>query len=317
LYIMPAGGGGARKMQCNRALMNSWHSWSPNGKWLVFSSKANGPYTQLFLTHIDEQGNDTPPVILERLTSPDRAANIPEFVNTKSGALKIIHEQFIDDMSFARAARQFILSEDYASAAQAALKAQSINPDNSYAHYVLGVALEKQNKFEEAIMQFTEALRLTPNTYEPHNELGLTLAMQAALTEEVFRANEKSRPGTDAIGIKTQNTQAMYEQAVLHLKEALRLNPNFTEAYNNLGFTLNAQGEFEKAIPPLTEALRLNPDYVDAHDNMGWALKGMGRLDEAISHFNKALMLDPTYTGARNGLNQTLWQKRNQKPRQQ
>ena len=56
LYIMPAAGGEARRLECNTARMNSWHSWSPNGKWLVFSSKANSPYTQLFLTHIDEQG---------------------------------------------------------------------------------------------------------------------------------------------------------------------------------------------------------------------------------------------------------------------
>ena len=38
-------------MRCNTDEMNSWHSWSPNGKWLVFSSKANGPYTQLAHAH--------------------------------------------------------------------------------------------------------------------------------------------------------------------------------------------------------------------------------------------------------------------------
>jgi len=61
--------------------MNSWHSWSPNGKWLVFSSKANSAYTQLFITHIDEQGRSSPAVLLENFTASDRAANIPEFVN--------------------------------------------------------------------------------------------------------------------------------------------------------------------------------------------------------------------------------------------
>ncbi|GAH57192.1 unnamed protein product, partial [marine sediment metagenome] len=81
LYIIPAEGGEPRKMRCNRVgKMNSWHSWSPNGRWLVFASKANSPYTQLWLTHVDAQGNDAPPVLLERFTAPDRAANIPEFV---------------------------------------------------------------------------------------------------------------------------------------------------------------------------------------------------------------------------------------------
>ena len=83
LYIIPAEGGPARRLQCNTPRMNSWHSWSPNGKWLVFSSKAHSAYTQLFLTHIDEAGNSTPPVLLSQFTAPDKAANIAEFVNTR------------------------------------------------------------------------------------------------------------------------------------------------------------------------------------------------------------------------------------------
>jgi len=97
LYIIPAEGGPARRLRCNTARMNSWHSWSPNGKWLVFSSKAYSDYTQLCLTHIDENGASTPPALLAHLTAPDRAANIPEFVNTQPGAIVRIREQFLDD----------------------------------------------------------------------------------------------------------------------------------------------------------------------------------------------------------------------------
>ncbi|MHC4323765.1 MAG: TolB family protein, partial [Planctomycetota bacterium] len=87
LYIIPAGGGKARSMRANTSRMNSWHSFSPNSRWLVFSSKARSDYTQLFLTHIDRQGNSSPAVLLEHFTSPDRAANIPEFINIKSNAI--------------------------------------------------------------------------------------------------------------------------------------------------------------------------------------------------------------------------------------
>lgn len=91
LFIMPAGGGIPRRLRCNApGRMNSWHSFSPNGRWLVFASKANGPLTQLWLTHVDENGDDTAPVMLDRFVTPERAANIPEFVNLAPGQLTSI-----------------------------------------------------------------------------------------------------------------------------------------------------------------------------------------------------------------------------------
>jgi hypothetical protein len=95
LYIIPAEGGKARRLRCNTSRMNSWHSFSPNGKWMVFATKAYSDYTQLCLTHIDKNGCTTPPVLLEHLTAPNRAANIPEFVNARPGAIVKIHKTFL------------------------------------------------------------------------------------------------------------------------------------------------------------------------------------------------------------------------------
>jgi Tol biopolymer transport system component len=87
LWIVPAAGGEARRMRSNTPLMNSWHSFSPNGRWLVFSSKSRSPYTQMFLTHVDEAGNDTPAILIENSTAANRAVNIPEFVNIPPGGM--------------------------------------------------------------------------------------------------------------------------------------------------------------------------------------------------------------------------------------
>jgi hypothetical protein len=90
LYIIPAAGGQARRMQCNRERFNSWHSFSPNGKWMLFSSKVNSAFTEIFLTHIDENGMDSPPVCLSRFSDNRYAANVPEFVNLPAGAIRKI-----------------------------------------------------------------------------------------------------------------------------------------------------------------------------------------------------------------------------------
>jgi Tol biopolymer transport system component len=90
LFIIPSDGGQAREMTCNRALFNSWHSWSPNSRWLLFSSKVNTPFTEIFIAHVDENGNDSPPVLLHRFSDSSLAANVPEFVNVAPGAIQKI-----------------------------------------------------------------------------------------------------------------------------------------------------------------------------------------------------------------------------------
>jgi hypothetical protein len=90
LYLIPATGGRPRRMRCNLARFNSWHSFSPNGKWMLFSSKANSMYTEIFLTHIDENGMDSPPVCLSRFSEQHFAANVPEFVNIEAQAIRKI-----------------------------------------------------------------------------------------------------------------------------------------------------------------------------------------------------------------------------------
>jgi hypothetical protein len=83
LYIVPLKGGKARILNSNLYSMNSWHAWSPNSKWIVFASKGLSMYTDMFLTHIDEDGNDAIPVLVEKARVPSRVINYPEFINSK------------------------------------------------------------------------------------------------------------------------------------------------------------------------------------------------------------------------------------------
>jgi Tol biopolymer transport system component len=80
LCIIPAKGGALRYLSCNMPIMNSWHSWSPNSKWIVFTCKAASPYTELYITHIDNKGESSPAVRLFRFSSKELAAMVPEFI---------------------------------------------------------------------------------------------------------------------------------------------------------------------------------------------------------------------------------------------
>lgn len=80
LVIVPADGGEPRVLAANTPLMNSWHTWSPNSRWLAFASKGNSPYTEIYLTHIEENGQSSPGLRLFRFSHDDLAAMVPEFV---------------------------------------------------------------------------------------------------------------------------------------------------------------------------------------------------------------------------------------------
>jgi hypothetical protein len=163
LYIIPAEGGTARRLHGNTHRMNSWHSWSPNSKWLVFSSKANSNYTQLFLTHIDEEGRSSPPVLLSQFTAADRAANIPEFVNCQPDAIEKIREQFVDDVSYRRAGDEMAFQGDFDEAVQTYQKGLEISPKNARLHNSLASVFLQQGKFKEASTHFTQAIDAQPD----------------------------------------------------------------------------------------------------------------------------------------------------------
>ncbi|WP_319541043.1 hypothetical protein [uncultured Pseudodesulfovibrio sp.] len=84
LVIIPAEGGTPRILKANTDLMNSWHSWSSNSRWLVFSSKGNSPFTEIYLTHIDGNGESSPPLRLFRFSHTELAAMVPEFIPNNS-----------------------------------------------------------------------------------------------------------------------------------------------------------------------------------------------------------------------------------------
>ena len=52
-----------------------------------------------------------------------------------------------------------------------------------------------------------------------------------------------------------------YVEAVEHLTQAVKLDPDSAAAHNNLGVALQRQGKFQKAQGHFTRALQIDPDY--------------------------------------------------------
>ena len=140
--------------------MNSWHSFSPNGRWLVFSSKSRSPYTQMYLTHINAEGNDSPAILIDNATAANRAVNIPEFVNVAPDGLRKIGGPVFDFYRLYNSAAYLQRTKRYQESAAKWKKVVELNPDDEIAHRNLGTVLMMTGQRNESGAHFRKASEL-------------------------------------------------------------------------------------------------------------------------------------------------------------
>ena len=162
LYIVPFEGGEARLMKCNTPLMNSWHTFSPNGRWMAFSSKSRSPYTQLYLTHVDANGNDTPPILVDNTTAANRAVNLPEFANIPKGGLEKIDPAANDFYRMENTAIELMTKNQFAEAISVWRNALAKDPSDGRSHLNLAYSLGQTGQPREALEEYRQACDLTP-----------------------------------------------------------------------------------------------------------------------------------------------------------
>ena len=264
LYIIPSTGGEARPLRSNFERMNSWHSFSPNGRWLVFSSKTPTYYTRLYLTHIDRDGNSTPAIPIDDPTAANRAVNIPEFINIGADGLAKIETPATDFYKEFNIAADLSEKRQFAEAIPVWRRALELNPDDPRAHNNLGTALSETGKTDEAMAEYRRSLELNDQSSQAHNNLGSVLAQQGKL-----------------------------DDALAQFEKAVELNPDNGRAQCNLGSALSEKGRTEEALEHLRKGVELEPKFADGQNNLGAALARAGALDEALLHMSTAVDLSP------------------------
>jgi protein O-mannosyl-transferase len=140
----------------------------------------------------------------------------------------------------------------------------AVTQNNDIALVNLGVALEAQNRLDEALAVYRQAAKLETGRYQLHNNLGSIL---------------------DKLG--------RHAESLAEYREAIRLRPDNHFLHNAAGGELAALGNFAEALKEFNEAERLNPNYAQPHAETAKVFLLQGRDIEAVDELRAALRVEP------------------------
>lgn len=93
-----------------------------------------------------------------------------------------------------------------------------------------------------------------------------------------------------------------YERAIPFFVEAARRNPNFLEAFFQIGYCLGKLGRYSDAIGPYLEAIRIEPNDFDTYNNLCVAFGMVRRYDDAMKACGEAIRIKEDLSEAYNNL---------------
>ena len=165
--------------------------------------------------------------------------------------------------------RAAMAMKDMAEAVSCFRQTIALNPDYQFAHYLLGIALKRSGKFDEASTEFSHASEIP----QAHDELGTILAEQ----------------------------KQQYEKALAEFEQALEMNPKLSNTMTNIAwYTLeggyNDIDHLNRAFHCAQRALELDRENDNAwhrHSILGRVYLAKRQLDDAKKEFEIAIRMRP------------------------
>jgi tetratricopeptide (TPR) repeat protein len=142
-------------------------------------------------------------------------------------------------------------------------------PKKAVKEYERALEAERKGKHDDAVAHYLDALRIAPDYYPAHNNLGALY-----LRDKDFKSAEE------------------------HFQEAVRLDQNDAQAYFNLANVFLLTGRYSQSETALAAGLRRSSDSAFAHFLEGCLFDRTGRLPEAEKSLRQALRLDPSMSQA-------------------
>jgi len=165
------------------------------------------------------------------------------------------------------------------------------------------VDVYKSGEFVKAELLVKNLINDNPKIVFLYNLLGLILVEQKKIDEAIkcYQNGIKIDPNFSMIynnlGLlhfkhKTETDAKTIEN---FYKKAISLDKKLPEAQNNLGSLYNHLNRIDDAIACYKNALSINPNFSFAHHNLGAAYVSIGEYDHAKNHFHESIRLNPNF----------------------
>ncbi len=172
---------------------------------------------------------------------------------------------------------------DYAQAGKVLRTASRVFPNSAAVFIDLAIAKIKMNDLQSAERHLRKAVTLKRTAH--------ALCLLADVVYQQGRSGEAKR---------------LYRRAI-------RLDPQYEEAYYNLGVLLKFARQYSRAESVFRQAIKLDSKYAEAYAELGYCLLKRGQIDSAKKMLNKSIALDDTNCWPHVYLANLLWRVGNLK----
>jgi len=171
-------------------------------------------------------------------------------------------------------------------------------PQRAWTHYMLGLALWKSGRLNEAAAAMEESAKLGSDSIKTLVNLSRIRNEQG----DFEGALEAARAGVE---IDPQDASAQFlegrsllnlgrvDQAVSSLTASLAIDPDNGYVQNLYGLALMRQGHLDQAVASFERASALEADLAYVRNNLGMALELSGRTADAVAAYRRGVELDP------------------------
>tara|TARA_A100001011_G_scaffold32984_1_gene31613 strand:+ start:2746 stop:4383 length:1638 start_codon:yes stop_codon:yes gene_type:complete len=153
--------------------------------------------------------------------------------------------------------------------------------------------LFKEKNYKGVIKSGLKFLKKNPKNYQLIYLIGLSYLNLQNYTEAEKYFDKllyvHKKPEIFYIQANIHKQLKKYDSAINYFEEAIQLNPNFSEAYNNLGNTKKRVGKIDEAISCFKKAIELKENNIEAHLNLANVYKENRYFNEIIKIYEKIL----------------------------